>query len=155
MKKTNAMRILESKGIAFRVEEYRVDPNDLSAQAVAAKLGLDVSRVYKTLVVRGKAGVYFAVLPGDRELAPRKLARLAGERKVAMVPLKEVQGLTGYIRGGVTVLGAKKAYPVFVHEQVVEHAEISVSAGVRGLQILIAPEDYLRATGGRLGDIGI
>ncbi len=153
MKKTNAMRILESKGIPFRVEEYRVDPDDLSAQAVAVKLGLDPAQVYKTLVTRGKDGVYFAVLPGDRELAPRKLARLAGERKVAMVPLKEVQRLTGYVRGGVTVLGAKKAYPVFVHEQAVEHAEISVSAGVRGLQILLAPEDYLRATGGRLGDV--
>ncbi len=153
MKKTNAMRILESKGIPFRVEEYRVDPNDLSAQTVAAKLGLEPAQVYKTLVTRGKGGVYFAVLPGDRELAPRKLARLAGERKVAMVPLKEVQGLTGYIRGGVTVLGAKKAFPVFVHEQAALHTEISISAGVRGLQVLLAPKDYLRATGGTLGDI--
>ncbi len=155
MKKTNAMRILDRKGIPFRVEEYEVDPDDLSAGAVAAKLGLEPAQVYKTLVTRGKGGVYFAVLPGDRELAPRKLARLAGERKVAMVPLKEVQGLTGYVRGGVTVLGAKKAYPVFVHEQVVEHSEISVSAGVRGLQVLIAPHDYLRATGGQLGDIAV
>lgn len=153
MKKTNAMRILESQGISFRSEAYRVDPKDLSAQTVAAKLGLDPSCVYKTLVVRGKAGIYFAVLPGDRELSPRKLAKMAGERKVAMVPLKEVQRLTGYIRGGVTVLGASKAYPVFVHEQVVEHAEISISAGTRGLQILLTPEDYLRVTGGQLGDL--
>ncbi len=153
MKKTNAMRILESKGIPFRIEEYQVDPDDLSAGAVALKLGLEPSCVYKTLVTQGRSGVYFAVLPGDRELAPRKLAKLAGERKVAMVPLKEVQGLTGYIRGGVTVLGARKAYPVFVHGEVVEHAEISVSAGVRGLQILLDPRDYLRATGGKLGDI--
>ncbi len=153
MKKTNAMRILESKGIPFRIEKYEVDPDDLSAGTVARKLGLEPAQVYKTLVTQGKAGAYFAVVPGDRELAPRKLARLAGERKVAMVPLKDVQRLTGYIRGGVTVLGAKKAYPVFVHEAVVEHDEISVSAGVRGLQILLAPEDYLRATGGTLGDI--
>ncbi len=153
MKKTNAMRILESKGIPFRVEEYRVDPEDLSAQTVAAKLGLEPSCVYKTLVTRGREGVYFAVLPGDRELAPRKLARLAGERKVAMVPLREVQRLTGYVRGGVTVLGAKKAYPVFVHHQAVEQAEISVSAGVRGLQVLLDPRDYVRATGGTLGDV--
>ncbi len=153
MKKTNAMRILESKGIPFRVEEYKVDPDDLSAGAVAVKLGLEPSCVYKTLVTRGKHGVYFAVLPGDRELAPRKLARLAGERKVAMVPLKDVQRLTGYIRGGVTVLGARKAYPVFVHHQAVEHAEISISAGVRGLQILLDPRDYLQATGGKLGDV--
>ena len=90
MKKTNAMRILESKGIAFRVEEYQVDPADLSAQTVAAKLGLEPASVYKTLVIQGKAGVYIAVLTGDRELAPRKLARLAGERKVAMVPLNEL-----------------------------------------------------------------
>lgn len=155
MKKTNAMRILGAQGIPFRVEEYLVDPDDLSAGAVAAKLGLDPSQVYKTLVTRGKAGVYFAVLPGDRELSPRKLARLAGERKVALVPLKDVQRLTGYIRGGVTVLGAKKAYPVFVHDRAVEHAEISVSAGARGLQILLDPRDYLRATGGELGDIVI
>ncbi len=153
MKKTNAMRILESKGIPFRIEAYEVDPNDLSAGTVARKLGLEPAQVYKTLVTQGKAGAYFAVVPGDRELAPRKLARLAGERKVAMVALKDVQRLTGYIRGGVTVLGAKKAYPVFVHEAAVEHDEISISAGVRGLQILLAPKDYLRATGGTLGDV--
>ncbi len=153
MKKTNAMRILEAKGIPFRVEEYEVAPDDLSAGTVAAKLGLDPACVYKTLVTRGKNGVYFAVLAGDRELAPRKLARLAGERKVAMVALKDVQRLTGYVRGGVTVLGARKAFPVFVHDQALEHAEISVSAGVRGLQILLAPRDYLRATGGQLGDV--
>ena len=153
MKKTNAMRILESRGIAFRVVEYRVDAGDLSARAAAAELGLEPARVCKTLVTRGRQGVYFAVLPGDRELAPRKLARLAGERRVAMAPLGEVRRLTGYVRGGVTVLGARKAYPVFVHQEAVGHPEISVSAGVRGLQLLLDPRDYLRATGGRLGDI--
>ncbi len=155
MKKTNAMRILESMGVAFRVEEYKVSADNLSAQSVAVKIGMPLARIFKTLVTQGKDGHYFAVLPGDGELDPKKLARLAGERKVWMAPLKEIQRLTGYIRGGVTVFGAKKSFPVYVHETATDHDEISVSAGVRGMQLILDPRDYLRATAGRLGDLVI
>jgi Cys-tRNA(Pro)/Cys-tRNA(Cys) deacylase len=152
--KTNAVRILDRLGIDYELREYEVDPDDLSAATVAAKIGFPIEQVWKTLVARGdRNGVLFAVLPGNLELDLKALARATGDRKVDTVPLKEVQPLTGYIRGGVTVLGAKKAYPVFVDETVQLFDRISVSAGVRGTQILLAPVDYLRATSGQLGDI--
>jgi Cys-tRNA(Pro)/Cys-tRNA(Cys) deacylase len=152
--KTNAVRILDRLGIDYELREYEVDPDDLSAATVAAKIGFPIEQVWKTLVARGdRNGVLFAVLPGNFELDLKALARATGDRKVDTVPLKEVQPLTGYIRGGVTVLGAKKAYPVFVDETVQLFDRISVSAGVRGTQILLAPADYLRATSGQLGDI--
>ena len=113
--KTNGARILESLGIAFELREYEVDPNDLSAITVAKKIDMPPEQVFKTLLTTGGLGDYvFAVIPGDAELDFKKLARAAGLRKAEMVPLKDVQPLTGYIRGGVTVFGAKKAYPVFV-----------------------------------------
>jgi Cys-tRNA(Pro)/Cys-tRNA(Cys) deacylase len=152
--KTNAVRILDRLGIAYELREYEVDPDDLSAATVAAKIAFPIEQVWKTLVARGdRGGVVFAVLPGNFELDLKALARATGDRKVDTVPLKEVQPLTGYIRGGVTVLGAKKAYPVFVDETVQLFDRISVSAGVRGTQILLAPADYLRATSGQLADI--
>ena len=152
--KTNAVRALEDLGIAYQLREYAVDPEDLTAESVASKIGLPLEQVFKTLVVRGdQEGVCFAVVPGDSELDLKALAKLSGNRKMEMAALKEVQPLTGYIRGGVTAMAAKKDYPVFVDETVVLFDVISVSAGARGTQILLAPDDYLRATKGVTGEI--
>jgi Cys-tRNA(Pro)/Cys-tRNA(Cys) deacylase len=152
--KTNAARLLDGLGIAYELREYDVDPDDLSAETVAAKIGLPAGQTFKTLVARGeRAGVVFAVIPGDSALDLKGLARAAGDRKVDLVPLKEVQPLTGYIRGGVTALAAKKAYPVFVDEFAQVYDIISVSAGARGQQILLHPEDYRRAVDGRWASI--
>jgi Cys-tRNA(Pro)/Cys-tRNA(Cys) deacylase len=159
--KTNGARLLESLGIPFALKEYEVDPDDLSALTVAKKIGMPPEQVFKTLLTTGVpsdrssslgwstggAEVYvFAVIPGDAELDFKKLARAAGFRKAEMVPLKDVQPLTGYIRGGVTVFGARKAFPVFVDETVILFDKISVSAGTRGTQLILSPADYLRAT---------
>src|SRR4030081_2909667 len=144
--KTNATRILDALGVAYTLREYEVDPDDLAAETVAAKIGLPPEQVFKTLVVRGdRGGIYFAVIPGNTELDPKALARATGERKTDLVPLKEVQQLTGYIRGGVTAFGAKKNYPVYADETIELFDVISISAGVRGTQVLLAPADYLRA----------
>ncbi|HPD13898.1 MAG TPA: Cys-tRNA(Pro) deacylase [Planctomycetota bacterium] len=152
--KTNAARLLDRLGIAYELREYPVDPADLSAGAVAAKIAMPAERVFKTLVVRGdRTGVAFAVVPGDAELDLKALARLSGDRKAEVVPLREVQPLTGYIRGGVTALGARKDYPAFVAEEIVLYDRIAISAGARGTQILLTPDDYLRATRGTVGPI--
>ena len=152
--KTNATRILDGLGIAYTLREYEVDPDDLRAETVAAKIGLPAEQVFKTLVVRGdRAGVCLAVIPGNTELDGKALARSTGDRKVDLVPLKEVQQLTGYIRGGVTALGAKRDYPVYADETIELFDVISISAGVRGTQIVLAPADYLRATRATAGPI--
>jgi Cys-tRNA(Pro)/Cys-tRNA(Cys) deacylase len=152
--KTNGARILESLGISFELREYEVDPDDLSALAVAKKVGMPPEQVFKTLLTTGGPGVYaFAVIPGDAELDFKKLARAAGLRKAEMVPLKEVQPLTGYVRGGVTVFGAKKPYPVIVDETAILFDRISVSAGARGTQLLLSPDDYLRAAEAQTADL--
>ena len=152
--KTNTARLLDSLGIPYRLQDYEVDPDDLSAESVAAKIGLPPEQVFKTLVARGdRTGVLLAVVPGDAELDLKALARLSGDRKVDTVSLKEVQPLTGYIRGGVTALAGKKDYPVFADETIELFDEISVSAGARGTQLLLAPADYLRATKAKVGPI--
>jgi Cys-tRNA(Pro)/Cys-tRNA(Cys) deacylase len=152
--KTNAARLLDTLGIRYELREYEVDPEDLSAETVAAKVGLPPEQVFKTLVARGdRTGVLMAVVPGNGELDLKALARLSGDRKVDTVPLKELQPLTGYIRGGVTALGGKKEYPIFVDETLELFDVVAVSAGVRGTQILIAPADYLRVTKGKVGPI--
>ena len=152
--KTNAARLLDSFGVAYEVREYEVDPEDLAAESVARKVGLPAEQVFKTLVARGdKHGVCFAVVPGDQQLDLKALAQLSGDKKIETVALKEVQPLTGYIRGGVTALAAKKAYPVFADETLELFEVVSVSSGVRGAQILLAPADYIRVTGARLGPI--
>jgi Cys-tRNA(Pro)/Cys-tRNA(Cys) deacylase len=144
--KTNGARFLESLGIRFELREYEVDPEDLTAITVAKKIGMPAEQVFKTLLVTGGANIYrFAVIPGDSELDFKKLARAAGLRKAEMAPLKDVQPLTGYIRGGVTLFGARKAYPVYIDETAVLFDKISVSAGARGTQLILSPEDYLRA----------
>lgn len=152
--KTNAVRILDTLGIAYELRNYEVDESDLSATTVASKVGLPAEQVWKTLVARGdRKGACFAVLPGNAELDLKALARASGDRKVDTVPLKEVQPLTGYVRGGVTVLGARKAFPVFVDVSIERYAQVSVSAGVRGTQVLLAPHDYVRAVAATLAPI--
>ena len=152
--KTNGARFLDSLGIHYSLREYEVDPEDLTAITVAKKIEMPVEQVFKTLLTTDGAGNhFFAVIPGNAELDFKKLARAAGVRKAEMVSLKEVQPLTGYIRGGVTVFGAKKAYPVFADETIELFDEISVSAGVRGAQLLLAPADYLRAAEATVADL--
>jgi len=149
--KTNACRVLDRLGVSYQLRDYEVDLDDLSAESVAAKVGMEPGSVFKTLVVRGdRHGV---CLPGDAELDLKALARLTGDRKVDTVPLKEVQPLTGYIRGGVTALAGKKDYPVFFDETAQLYERIAVSAGVRGTQIVLAPDDYARATNATTGAI--
>jgi len=145
--KTNAVRYLESLGIAYEVREYTVDPEEFSALVVAEKVGLPPEQVFKTLLcVTSDREHVFAVVPGDAELDLKKLASAAGARKAEMVSLKDVQPLTGYVRGGVTVFGAKKDFPVYVDETLELFDIVSVSAGTRGLQVLLSPADYLRAS---------
>ena len=145
--KTNAVRILESAKVSFELRSYEVDPEDLSAETVAQKVQMPITQIYKTLVCRGEhTGPTFGVISGDCELDLKVLARSAGDRKCQMVTLREVQPLTGYIRGGVTVLGAKRPFPAFVDADFTKHERVSVSAGMRGLQIILAPADYLRVT---------
>jgi Cys-tRNA(Pro)/Cys-tRNA(Cys) deacylase len=147
MQKTNAARLLDQLGIRYELREYEVDPDDLAAETVARKIGLPPEQVFKTLVARGdRNGVCFAVVPGDAELNLKALAVATDDRKIQLVPLKELLGLTGYIRGGVTALAGKKDYPVIVDETIELFDVISISAGLRGVQILLAPGDYLRAT---------
>src|SRR3954452_23484872 len=145
--KTNAVRLLDRLGVPFELREYEVDPDDLAAETVARKVGLPPEQVFKTLVARGdKHGVCLAVVPGNCELDLKALAKATGDKKTDTVPLKEVEPLTGYVRGGVTALACKKPYPVFLDETAHLFDVISVSAGVRGLQVLIAPDDYIRVT---------
>ncbi len=153
--KTNAARLLDTLGIRYELRDYEVDPEDLDAETVAAKIGLPAEQVFKTLVARGdRKGVCLAVVPADAHLDEKALARLTGDRKVELVPLKEVQLLTGYIRGGVTALACKRTYPVYLDETAELFDVISVSAGARGTQILLAPKDYLAAVAGKAGAIG-
>jgi Cys-tRNA(Pro)/Cys-tRNA(Cys) deacylase len=152
--KTNAARLLDSLGIHYEIREYEVDPDDLAAESVAKKVGLPPEQVFKTLVARGeKRGVVFAVVPGDQQLDLKALAKVAGDKSFDTVSLKEVQPLTGYIRGGVTALAAKKDYPVFVDETIELFDIISISSGARGAQLILAPAEYLRATNATVGAI--
>jgi len=149
--KTNAVRLLDQFGIRYELREYEADPENLDAETAAAKVGLPPQQVFKTLVARGdRNGICIAVIPGDAELDLKALAAASGDRKIQLIPVKELQGLTGYVRGGVTALAAKKDYPVYVDAAIDLFDTISVSAGIRGMQILIAPRDYLKATNAAL-----
>src|SRR5581483_6807541 len=128
--KTNAVRLLDQLGIAYELRDYEVDPEDLAAETVAAKIGMPPEQVFKTLVARGdRNGICMAVIPGNAELDLKALAAASGDRKIQLIPVKELQGLTGYIRGGVTALAGKKDFPVFVDETVEFFDVISISAG--------------------------
>jgi Cys-tRNA(Pro)/Cys-tRNA(Cys) deacylase len=145
--KTNAVRLLDQLAIPYELRQYEVDPDDLAAETVASKINLPAEQVFKTLVARGdRHGISMAVIPGNAELDLKALAAASGDRKIQLVPVKELQALTGYIRGGVTALAAKKDYPVYVDESIELFDLISISAGTRGLQILLTAADYLRAT---------
>lgn len=153
-KKTNAARLLDQLSIAYEIREYDVDPDDLSAPTVAQKVGLDPAQVYKTLVAEGSpAGHVMALVAADAELDLKALARASGNRRASLVPVAQVQPLTGYVRGGVTALGAKKRFPVVADESLVAHDRIAVSAGVRGAQLVLDPRDYVRAVDAILAPI--
>jgi Cys-tRNA(Pro)/Cys-tRNA(Cys) deacylase len=152
--KTNAVRLLDRLGVTYELRDYELDPDDLVAESVARKVGLPPEQVFKTLVARGdKHGVCLAVVPADCELDLKALAKATGDKKIDTVPLKEVEPLTGYIRGGVTAMACKKAYPVFLEETADLFDVISVSAGVRGVQVLLAPADYIRAVEAKVASI--
>ncbi len=153
--KTNAARILDGLHIDYTIREYEVDENDLSAENVAAKVGMPPAQVFKTLVVRGdKTGILLVCIPGDAELDLKALAAFSNNKKVEMVPLKEVQPLTGYIRGGVSPVGTKKRYPVYLDASISDWPVISLSAGARGYQLLLAPADLIRAVNAGVGKFG-
>ncbi|MGI6487032.1 MAG: Cys-tRNA(Pro) deacylase [Syntrophomonadaceae bacterium] len=144
-KKTNAARILDSLEVSYELREFEVDVNDLSAENAAINIGLPPDQVFKTLVVRGdKTEVFMACIPGEAELDLKTLAVVSGNKKVEMVPLKEVQPLTGYVRGGVSPIGTRKDYPVYLDESAFEWPFISISAGARGCLLLIEPEKLVR-----------
>ena len=152
--KTNAARMLDGLGITYELRPYEVDPDDLTAVSVAKKIGMPPEQVFKTLLAHtGAAEHAFAVIPGDAELDLKKLAHAAGAKKAELAALKEVEPLTGYIRGGVTVMAAKKPFPAFADETIELFDEISVSAGQRGLQLVMAPADYLRAAQATIADL--
>ena len=153
--KTNACRQLDQAKIPYDLAAYEVDEDDLSAETVAAKIGWPVEKVYKTLAARGdKTGVLLAVIATPQSLDLKALASASGNKKVELLPLKEVQPVTGYIRGGVSPIGTKKRFPVFLDETAKAFDRISISAGTRGLQLLIDPQDLQRTTGAQWAPVG-
>jgi Cys-tRNA(Pro)/Cys-tRNA(Cys) deacylase len=154
MTKTNAARQLDSNNISYDLINYEVDENDLSAVAVAAKLSQDVEQVFKTLVLRGdKSGIFVCVIPGAEELDLKKAATVSGNKSVSMIPVKEILETTGYIRGGCSPIGMKKKYPSFIDETCTLFDTIFVSAGLRGLQLKIAPYDLIKVTESIVADL--
>ena len=154
MRKTNAARLLDAKGIVYELTEYEVDENDLSALTLAIKIGQNIEQIFKTLVLRGdKNGVFVVVVPGNAEVDLKKAAKISENKSAAMVHQKELLGLTGYIRGGCSPLGMKKPYPIFIHESCLLFDSIFVSAGQRGLQLKLNPEDLIKITAAIVGDV--
>ena len=148
MNKTNAARILDSAGINYSLTEYKVDESDLSATHVAEQMGQDIGQVFKTLVLRGdKTGLFVCVIPGADEVDLKKAAKASGNKSAEMIHVKELQPLTGYIRGGCSPIGMKKHYPTYLDEQCILYDEIYISAGIRGMQIKLAPDDLVKVTG--------
>lgn len=148
--KTNVTRLLESRKVAFRVVTYEVDLSDLSAVHAAEKTGLPAEQVFKTLALRGaKNGVFLCCVPGDEELDLKKTANAAGEKSVEMLPLKELTSITGYLRGGCSPIGTKRAFPVLIDETAQLFDEISISAGARGSQVVLAPQALVEVLDGR------
>ncbi|MBR5562732.1 MAG: Cys-tRNA(Pro) deacylase [Bacteroidales bacterium] len=150
IEKTNAARLLDKAKISYNLIPYEFDENDLAAQHVADSLGQDIAKVFKTLVLHGdKTGYIVCVIPGDKEVDLKALAKVSGNKKVEMIPMKDLLSVTGYIRGGCSPIGMKKRFPTFFHSSATEHDVIYVSAGVRGLQVEINPKDlisYVQAT---------
>jgi Cys-tRNA(Pro)/Cys-tRNA(Cys) deacylase len=149
--KTDAVRALDRLVIRYELREYDVDPSDPTAETVAVKVGLPAGQVFKTLVMRSdRHGVVLAVVPGDAKADPKAVARERGDRGAAGVPLREIEPLTGYVRGGLTALNLKRPYPVLLDETALGLDRISVSAGLRGRQVLLAPAGCVRAVGARV-----
>ena len=139
--KTNAARLLDKAGIDYGLIPYTVDPDNLAAEHVAEELGEDINCVFKTLVLHGdKTGYFVCVIPGNMEVDLKKAAKVAGAKKAEMIPMKDLLGVTGYIRGGCSPIGMKKPFPTYFHSTALDYTDIYVSAGVRGLQIRIAPQ---------------
>jgi Cys-tRNA(Pro)/Cys-tRNA(Cys) deacylase len=152
--KTIAARTLDQLKIDYELRAYEVSEDELDAVSVARKVNMPPEATFKTLVTRGdKTGVILACVPGDVELDFKKLATATGDKKVEMVAVKEIQSLTGYIRGGVSPLGSKKKYPLYLDQSALNHERISVSAGRRGLQMILAPEDLKRAANATMADL--
>ena len=154
LKKTNAARILDNLGIDYEIKTYEVDEEDLSAVHVAETAGLNIDTIFKTLVARGdKTGVIMAVIGGGEELNLKSLAKVSGNKSVEMIAMKELLPLTGYVRGGCSPLGAKKNYPVFLDSKATLQEKISVSAGMRGMQLILSPQDLIKATNATVADL--
>lgn len=154
IKKTNAARLLDKLGIVYELIPYTVDPENLAADHVAAELGEPIEQVFKTLVLRGdKTGLFVCVIAGNREVDLKKAAKVSGNKKAEMIHMKELLPNTGYIRGGCTALAMKKPYPVFISEEAAGFPHIYVSAGQRGLQLKLSPDDLLKAANAVYGDI--
>lgn len=152
--KTNVARLLDKAKVAYELVPYEVDENDLSATHVAAQLGEDIEQVFKTLVLHGdKSGYFVCVIPGDREVDLKKAAKVSGNKKCEMIPMKELLPLTGYIRGGCSPIGMKKHFPTYIHQTAEDFDHIYVSAGQRGLQIRIAPADLIRESRAEVADL--
>ncbi|RHJ91350.1 Cys-tRNA(Pro) deacylase [Parabacteroides bouchesdurhonensis] len=152
--KTNVARLLDKAKIVYRLVPYEVDENDLSAVHVAEQLGEDIEQVFKTLVLHGdKSGHFVCVVPGDHEVDLKKAAKVSGNKKCEMIPVKELLPLTGYIRGGCSPIGMKKHFPTYIHQTVTGFDKIYVSAGQRGLQIQIAPSDLIREAQAIVADL--
>lgn len=154
MTKTLAVKMLDQMKVPYELREYEVSEDELDAVNVAQKVGLPPSQVFKTLVVRStRKTILIASVAADRELDLKALARISGEKKVDLVPVKEIQSLTGYIRGGVSPLGLKKPYPYYLDSSAFDHKIISISAGRRGLQVLLSPANLQRITHAQLVEI--
>ncbi len=152
--KTNAARLLDKAGITYRLIPYEFDENDLAAQHVADSLGQDIACVFKTLVLHGdKSGYIVCVIPGNGEVDLKALAKVSGNKKVEMIPMKDLLGVTGYIRGGCSPVGMKKRFPTYFHSTALDHETIYVSAGVRGLQLEISPSELISHVGGTVADV--
>lgn len=152
--KTNAARLLDRAKISYRLIPYEFDENDLAAQHVADSLGQDIERVFKTLVLHGdRSGYLVCVIPGNGEVDLKALAKLSGNKKVEMIPMKDLLGVTGYIRGGCSPVGMKKPFPTYFHSTALDFETIYVSAGVRGLQLELSPADLIPFVRGTVGDV--
>lgn len=152
--KTNAARLLDRARIAYELIPYEVDENNLAATHVAEQLGEDIACVFKTLVLRGdRSGYFVCVVPGDCEVDLKAAAKVSGNKKADLIPMKDLLGVTGYIRGGCSPIGMKKAFPVYLHASAQEHPFIYISAGVRGLQIKIAPADLAGFVRAQISDL--
>lgn len=152
--KTNAARLLDKAGISYKLTPYEFDENDLAAQHVADSLGQPIERVFKTLVLHGdRTGYLVCVIPGDHEVNLKAIAKKSGNKKVEMIPMKDLLSVTGYIRGGCSPVGMKKKFPTYFHSTAVNFDTIYISAGVRGLQLEVDPEKLIAFTDGISGDI--